>query len=96
MSKEYYQLGHIAGNRVLIEVEANENRDAQLSELWAYIQADGLPKYIAADPKHEAVLFEQTYPKLELDLSPEASTSVEGLGGDTGTLPSRDNKETIQ
>ena len=28
--------------------------------------------------------------------TPEALTSVEGLGGDTGTLPSRDNKETIQ
>lgn len=36
------------------------------------------------------------YIKQELDHSPEASTSVEGLGGNTGTLPSRDNKETIQ
>jgi len=47
--------------------------------------------YLVANPFPDNML-----PYVELDHSPEALPSNNGLGGDTGTLPSRDNKETIQ
>jgi hypothetical protein len=68
MSKEYHQIGSIYGRPVLIELEAGDDQTKAI--VYDYIKSGNLPRYIAADPRPQARLFEKqnplyTMPELE-------------------------------
>lgn len=69
MSKEYHKIGELYGQPVLVEVEQGD--DYTKSILYDIVTTGALPKWIAADPNPQAVLFEKmsplyTMPPLEL------------------------------
>lgn len=80
MAKVYYQLGTLMGERILMEVEYRDEfeKERKLADMRAAIQSgEALPRYIAADPKPDAVLFELEYPKINIvSLEPITKESV--------------------
>jgi hypothetical protein len=79
MTKEYHKIGELYGQTVLVELEAGD--DYTKSVLYDYIKNGNLPKWIAADPKSQAVLFEKQNP---LYAMPEVTTAIsDGPNDDT-------------
>lgn len=67
--KEYHKIGEIYGQPVLVEVQSDDDKTKAI--LYDFVRNGVLPKWIAADPRPHAILFEKMNPLYKMpELTP--------------------------